>query len=308
VPPAAQRKAVGQTGRGSFRSAPHMATARARYHPSMLTCFYYWLIQPLRTEYEDTSSSTPLMSTTIHAPHFPDMTLAILGDSAGPTCARLTIPNLPAEELPSDLSPILHALREHLLSTLRLTLHPEAALWGRPIWTFATDPASHHFGFSLNQEFANPVFDARRARNVFDTTFDMRDEVRLFLDGADRHIPLQYRYLSLYKLLELHFRSRGHWRQTELRQFLEGFAESFRVRRIRATPFAHLTDIRDRCAHIKTGRKRERTGVTQLSEKDMAKVSEIMPVMGEVAVALLNLRGKGKFTVERRAESWLQWH
>ncbi len=247
------------------------------------------------------------MSTTLSTSDFAEITLGIFGDGIGPSYARLVVPNLVSETIPPELLPLLQAVREHLLSTLRLTLHPEAALWERPLWTFWTGPAANRLAFTLTQHFANPSFDAERARRVFDSTFDMRDEVRLFVDGGDTHIPLQYRYLSLYKIIELHFKTRGQWRQQEVEEFFSSFAERFRERGIHAKPFTYLTGVRDRCAHVKTGRTHERIGVTHLSQKDLARVNDVMPLAGDIAIAILNMRGKGKATVERRSESWLQW-
>jgi hypothetical protein len=273
----------------------------------MVTCFYYWLIQPLRAHYEDTSSSVALMSTTLHTLRFADMTIGVFGDGAGPSYARVVVPNLPSEEIPVDLMPLLQAVREHLLSTLRLTLHPEATLWERPLWTFSNDALPNRLAFSLEQNFADPLFDADRARNIFDATFDMRDEVRLFVDAADSRIPLQYAYLSLYKIIELHFKTDGRWRKSETQQFLSAFTDRFLERGIRSSPFAYLTDIRDRCAHIKTGTRHERIGVTHLNHADLLRVYEIMPLAAEVAISILNIRGKGQVKIERRPESWLRW-
>ena len=95
----------------------------------MLTCFYYWLIQPLREEFHDSADSGPAFEVPITVEHG-TLTLGMFVDAGGvPEYARLTIPNLSEEVIPDKLLPVLQAVKEHLVSTLRLTYHPETALF-----------------------------------------------------------------------------------------------------------------------------------------------------------------------------------
>ena len=133
----------------------------------------------------------------------------------------------------------------------------------------------------------------------------MREDIRLLIDAGNRYIPLQYRYLSLYKLIEIEFKHRGDWRKAELDRFLDPFASGFCKIGISKKPRAYLAELRGRCAHIKTGGKNERLGVTHLNHQEAAKVERILPILGEIAVAILNARGKGKVKIERK--EWLAW-
>jgi len=156
----------------------------------------------MRQHFHDSAEATPLWEVPIEFKG-EKFTLAIFSDELGPQYARLTIPNLPSEEIPEKVGPLLQNVREHFVSTLRLTYHPEASLFPNPMWTFSSEPATHTMAFEFTAQYEVPAFDAERARNIFVGTFQMREDIRLFIDGADANIPLQYRYLSIYKLVEL---------------------------------------------------------------------------------------------------------
>lgn len=266
----------------------------------MKTCFYYWLIEPLREEFRDTNERTPVFQIPVQI-QTRKCSMAVFVDENGiPEYAKLTMPDFALEEIPEDIYPAILAMRGHLESVLRLTYHPEASLFERPIWAFVEDLTKYSIGLSMKAHFGEVKFDAPRARNVFVGAFEHREEIRLFLDGADRRIPLQYRFLSLYKLLEMQFKVRGRWRSSELEVFLADHKGSFESRGISAVPSAYLHNLRDKCAHIRTGNKRESLGVTHLNQKKAAKVENILPVLSEIAVEILKLRGAGKFKIEKR--------
>lgn len=103
------------------------------------TCFYYWLIQPLREQFHDSAEASPVVCVPITIENG-SVELGLFIDANGvPEYARVTIPDLADERIPEELLPMLQAVREHLLSTLRLTFHPETEFFERPIWTFTED-------------------------------------------------------------------------------------------------------------------------------------------------------------------------
>ena len=77
------------------------------------------------------------------------------------------------------------------------------------------------------QEFTNLNFDIEKMKRLFAGSFPYREEIRLFIDGNDGRIPLQYRYLSLYKVIELHYKKHGQWHEDGLELLLEKYASRF---------------------------------------------------------------------------------
>jgi len=261
----------------------------------MKTCLHYWLIEPLRKDFADTSGSTPAFEVPINFGN-ESYNVALFVDNDGlPEYARLEIPRLSKEEIPKELLPLIQAVKEHLLSILRFTYHPEANLFPRPIWTFVEEGTPHKIGLQISQITGKLSFDSDRARRVFIGSFPHREELRLLIDGLDKRIPLQYRYLSLYKILELNFRTQRKWRKKQLEAVLKPYEAVFKQKGFLREPLSHIHEIRDKCAHIKSSK--DVIGVTQLNQKEATQVERILPILTEICVAAINTRANGRFEI-----------
>ncbi len=265
----------------------------------MKTCLYYWMLEPVRPQFKDNHESKPAWEVEIQ--HVQGTaTFALFTDDAGlPIHARLTLPCLEREELPSEHLPLIQALREHLLSVLRLTFRQDALLFPHPVWMFVDDPKSFSVGLDLAIEYGGQSFPAEAARNLFVASFTQREAVRLFIDGNDSNIPLQYRFLSLYRLLELVYRQRGRWRSAELAQALSAFAPRFKEAGFQQKPLGLLHSLRDSCAHIRT--TRGRLGVTHLNHREAARVQACLPVLLDFCARLVSERSEGQFRLGHHA-------
>jgi len=174
----------------------------------MYTCYYYWLIAPLRGEIKDSPERKSAFSLNIHAPDGKEYELALYCDlDVKPEFARISIPSLDAEILPDDILPLLQSIKEHLLSALRVTFQSDAA-YADPSATWAFNKEGEPYNFALSIKMVSTgVYDAEATKNVFALTFNIRELIRLYIDGNDKGIPLQYRFLSFYKLFENRFRN-----------------------------------------------------------------------------------------------------
>jgi hypothetical protein len=218
------------------------------------TCLYYWLVDPVQNGFLDTSESQPAFEIPIKTNKGVYKFAVFVSDSRNPEYARLTLPDLEEEKIPNDLLPYIQAIREHFLSILRITYNPEATLFPRPFWTFLDDLSSYTMGFEIKRN-SNFSFDIERARNLFISYFPYRDEIRLFIDGNDNRIPLQYRFLSLFKIIELQFIKQGHWQEERIKALLDKYQSSFKDIGVEK-PYKHIRMLRDKCAHIKTGTRK----------------------------------------------------
>src|SRR5262249_8020518 len=70
----------------------------------------------------------------------------------------------------------------------------------------------HRMGLRL-AETLNETYQLNyeNVRSSFVSGFPLRNELKLLSDGVNQRIPVQFRMLSLYKLLELRFKVRGKW-------------------------------------------------------------------------------------------------
>jgi hypothetical protein len=217
--------------------------------------------------------------------------------------ALLKIPHLTGDKIPEELIPLIQVHSEHLLSVLRLTHGPEMNLHHQGLRFFVDDGTSFNTNIDVSQIIGDSSFDPDRTREVFEGTFGHGEEIRLLVDSHDYRIPLQYRYLSLYKVLELAFKTGNKWEETKLKSFLNPYQGSFEQLKIASKPLAnYIHELRDRCAHIHTGStgRRQLVGVTELNQREAAKVAKILPILTDICVAVINERGAGKFVITPR--------
>jgi hypothetical protein len=260
----------------------------------MKTCHYYLLIEPTRGGFHDTAASKPSFEITIETTER-RCQLALFTDDHGlPLYGRLTIPHLPDESIPEALVPLIQEAKEHLLSALRFGWHQDVVYFPRPVWTFSNDDEAQDIGLGITLEGEFP-FDADKARQVLVGGYPLREELRLLIELGDGRIPLQYRYLSGYKILELQFKSKGKWKKKDLERFLLPFQPAAKKLGVTKALQKYLHDLRDKCAHIRTGK--DVVGVTHLSSKKAGEVEAFLPLLAEMALAVINARGGKAFSI-----------
>ena len=253
----------------------------------MKYALYYWLFEPLRGGFRDNPTRKPAFSVSVtHQDRMHDVSL-LLHDDGSLEALRLTIPGLKQEQIQEDLLPLLQLVKEHMLSCLRLGYREDIQLFPMTVWAFFEEGAPHSMDMQIETNLVENL-NAEKTKNFFVAAFPFRHEVRLLVDGNDARIPVQYRYLSFYKLLEHEFKSKGHWKYNDLDAFLASYELRFRSLGCRGTIHQYLHEWRDRCAHIRTGRSKELFGVNSLNHKETTAVSKILPIFRDMCRDLLN--------------------
>ena len=59
--------------------------------------------------------------------------------------------------------------------------------------------------------------------------------------------------------------------------------------------------LRDKCAHIKTGKSRESFGVIKLNHKEAVDVNKILPIMSDICIEIINERANGAFVIGKKS-------
>lgn len=265
----------------------------------MRECLYYWLVEPVRTTFRDEAGSIPALEVPIEA-GIGAVSFAVFVDEHGlPICARLHFPCGDEDRIPEDVLPLIQAVREHFLSALRLEFSADAHLFPRAIWQFIDSGSEYSFGLNISATAPLLTLDPEAFRRTFQGCFQWREEVRLLLDGADTGIPLQYRFLSLYRLLELLLKPHRHWQREDLVGAFAPYAESIREAGFLRSPVNTLHELRDACAHIRHGAE---LGVTHLNLAQAARVEKFLPILLDVIIDLLNIRCGPSLTFGRGAK------
>ncbi|WP_273430671.1 methylamine utilization protein MauJ [Chitinibacter tainanensis] len=266
----------------------------------MYQCNYYWLFAPFRGGITDTPERSPVFELDVNVPGGVTQKLHLFCDDEGrPHFGRLTIPNLNSEALPKEDLPVLQSLQEHLLSVLRLTYKPNITFAEPAVFYSFTLEGEYPQTKIVIEESGKDVFDPVQAKELLIHTISFREHFRLYIDGEDERIPLQYRFLSFYKLIELRYRSNGRWMYQELDSLLQPYICEFHRLGYTKKPLAVLHELRDRCAHIKTG-SRDTLGVTHLNHKSALSVSELLPIMRALCAVIINEQAGGNLQVDTR--------
>jgi len=257
----------------------------------MNTCYYYLIVEPLSEEYKDDASTKPAAWLSVKK-ETKEYTVSFFAEQNRLCMIRIEIPNIPDEVIPESDLETIQIIKEHVLSILRLTYDHTVTLFPRPLWTFTQEGQRPSFNVEIRKT-TNPHFHPfiDNIRNVFVTTFPTRVQMRLLSDSQDGRLPLQYRYLSLYKLLEMEYKEKGKWTK-EYREFVNRYEIEFKKLGILKKPANFIHELRDRCAHIKTGK--EAYGVTELSRNDMIEVEKVLPLMTNICTNLLNQKYREK--------------
>jgi hypothetical protein len=259
------------------------------------TCYYYWIVAPVGSTLKDDASTVPTWELPIRTP-MGELSFAIfVGANSLPTHARMKVPGLADDTLPDSLLPILQTTREHLLTVLRLSLGNEVILFPHQFWIFVDDGDPPSINLAIQIQEGPPVFNAEAAKQLFSGSFEHREHLRLLVDGGNTSLPLQFRFLSLYRLLELELRHSGRWDEERLDAFLRPYSHRFVEAGFIRTPANTVRELRDACAHIRSGRG---MGVTHLNHREAIRVEKSLPILLDVCVDVLNNAAGGRFRAE----------
>jgi hypothetical protein len=191
----------------------------------------------------------------------------------------------------------VHVLAEHMLSVLKLTW--EGQLNYSPFQFFA-DEGPDGGGISISIEDMNKkVFPSDTAQSLFAHTMEARQSLRLIADSLDPGLPHQYRFLSLYKFLEIRYKNDSDcWDWDALKSACASGAEQFAALKFDRDLIAELIRLRDSCAHIKSGKdKKRQLGVTALHPKALRELRKFMPVLTEICREVFNKEMEGKISL-----------
>ncbi len=265
--------------------------------------FYYWFFEPLKSEYQDDNSINPILEIPVKTNDGECRLSLFFGIDRRPSFMRFSIPGYEKEEIKEEHSELLQTVKEHLLSILRINYDSNLQLAPYTMWAFPESGKPYSYGITLKQMVTKwTELPVKTIKNAFIGTWSKRDDMRLLSDSLDPRIPLQYRYLSLYKIIENAFKARGKWNKKELKEFLNQFEDDYKKDiRTKSSLYSYIHNLRDKCAHIKTSKNRY--GVTYLSNRQVVEVNKFLPFMRKMCVNLLNSLSGGKYKIGAKPPS-----
>ncbi len=254
---------------------------------AMKTYYMYSLLSPLPEHFVDNKLTSPLLSIPVKLRDGRQWEIAILGKEDTIIGVRIAIPKTDGENIPPDDFQRSQALRTFALDCIRITYDPSVEYFriGNDIYSFWNflDPGigpdiSLRIDSKINEQFQ---VNTEGLKVLLASPQTMRTAIHLLADGGDFRLPMQFRFLSVYKIIELHYKITPNRRFTNfIAPFLRIFEELDVSINTSSELCKYLSKLRARCAHIKLS-----DGELGFSHyrSDLSEASKILPVLTQIA-------------------------
>jgi hypothetical protein len=224
----------------------------------MKTCYLYSLVVPVLEEFRDNRSIPALAAIPVKLKEGREWEAAILGDETTIRATRISIPNVSNEKIdPQDFSRALR-LRSYLLDCIRLVYDTDAEYFRRgeaifAMWNFLEPEKGPDFAINVTEPLNSDYrVNLEGLKQLIAVVPKMRPIVHLIADGANCRLPMQFRFLSYYKIIEMHYRVTSN---NKFNQFISAFVPEFKAVYPDISNVSQLcrrlSALRNRCAHIK---------------------------------------------------------
>lgn len=224
----------------------------------MKTAYVYSFIRPVPEDFKDDGTSEPLVAVPVELKDGRTWQAAVLGTPSAVRAVRISIPGLEGEKIPEEDLKRSMRLRDYILDCVRMAYDPSAEYLGNgehtlSAWNFRGPEEGPHLDLKISEPL-NPDYrvNAEGLKHLIAAQPKIRPIVHLIATGSDPRIPAQFRFLSFYKIIELHYRVTANAR---FNKFIETHVSEFQalnpaIRSARDV-CRLLTTLRNKCAHIK---------------------------------------------------------
>lgn len=255
----------------------------------MKTCYLYSLLAPVGEHFEDTRASPPpLVDIPIELKDGRQWGFAILGRPDKILAVRITIPEMEGPIIdPEDYKRYLK-LRLFALDCIRINYDPTIEYFRQndavfSMHNFIEPEAGPNFQINIGQPL-NPDYrvNAMGLKFLMAAPPDMRAIIHLLAEGNDYRLPIQFRFLSFYKIIELHYTITTN---KVFNEFIQPFLPSFQELYPEASTIGKLCTalgkLRARCAHIEL--KSGERGFSH-PEAELEEAAKAMPLITRIAI------------------------
>ena len=254
----------------------------------MSVWYNYTVILPLLDEYND-DGSRDLFSIPLEIKNVGRFEASAVG-----TIERIELIRIATFDSDGNLTPqqvqIVSIIKQHLLAVLRLTHDVDIQEFRQGV---------KHLGIGTKDIDGKPDMHIRievlsggkrtdweNVRNTFLNTTEMKHLIVLIGDVQNGALPLQYRYLSLYRAFELEFRTKGRWLNLhDVFAPIDNRYKDLKLSKLRLVSLFH--QLRDSCAHIRTGSE-DKLGIVGLAEPDAHFVEQLLPLLTGILINHVN--------------------
>jgi hypothetical protein len=247
--------------------------------------YNYTLLAPLLPAYVD-DGKRDLLTAQCSITGVGDFKLTVIGRSSAAEMIRSEMVGSNGE-YSKEQGLIESQLIEHMLSVLRLTTDQQIEyLWfGQERILLSNDGDAegtpHLITRVASLSTANHQTDLNNTRLLFERTAEHRELFKLLSDSTQPTLPLQYRYLSVYKILEIEFKVGKKW--PGLPDVLAPYEPEFRSLNISNRSLEnYIHEVRDVCAHIRLDNSSDVLGVTGLNNQELSRVEVLFALLKKI--------------------------
>ena len=224
----------------------------------MKTCYMYSFIRPVDEVTTDNNDSPPLGVVPVILKDGRTLEAAILGTPTTIKAFRLAVPNIENDALGPEDHRRFFNLRKLMLDCIRAVYDPSAEYFSRgdeimSVWTFREPGEGPLLALKIAEPL-NPEYriNVEGIRRLFAAPQSLRPIIHLIADGGDFRLPMQFRFLSFYKIIEMHYKITSNKR---FNAFIKPLFPLFEIVYPGITTVTelcgYLARLRNRCAHIK---------------------------------------------------------
>ena len=242
---------------------------------------YYTLLRPLRDRYVDDGS---LVLTLVPvADDGRTIEVAVIGSPGDPRMIRVSVTGVD-EEPAYEARKRFDDLTESMVALLRVFCDNEISL-AEPRFRYANlldDGLPPALNIEIRSTARTYNLDSQLAFSFMHADKELRDIIRLYADSVHPYFPVQYRYLSAFKILEHDFKLRRRKWKPELDVLLSHFTAEYDALQLSNKGMkALMIDLRDKCAHIKLGDASNLT-IVGIASPDTEVVIQFLPLLTKV--------------------------
>ncbi|WP_041275996.1 hypothetical protein [Desulfosporosinus acidiphilus] len=264
----------------------------------MKVCYIYYFIEPIKEQYHD-DGSTAFLEIDIPGTEY-HYKASLLGTEDVPNMLRISISYVNEDKIPEISLNAIQSIKEHMFSTLRISYDPSLQFSKISLWNFIDKGNPPGLSVKLQEKYNSVPVNREIIKNNFTSTWENRYLIKLLTDGLNEDLPLYYRYLSFYRILEDSYKNNGKW-DSEYDILLNKFNDQYISKEYSKLSISgYIETLRNRCAHGRfIFKKTDERGITQLDNKGLLELQEFMPLMIEIVVTSINSNKDtvGKFIV-----------
>jgi hypothetical protein len=244
-------------------------------------CFYYLGVDPSAVHIRDTEL-THKNRVTLKSEQ-KDFTVNIVGDEKSIKFLRIDISSCTNEELSDHDLKIIHKIKEYALALLRLSYDRDVAYLAFPFWTFRKEGDTSRFDIGISLAYNRPPVNYVNLINALSSMDVSPKQIKLMGDAVNPTVPLRFRYLSTFTIIEDYFQTSKGLNDQALDAFLK--QQNSTLDR------GGLIGMRDKCAHIKY---KKHAGYIELNYAEAILIESKLEEICRLAAIITEVLNEGK--------------